>query len=82
MKELRNTDDTRGADQVGGRRVDEARGEDVEVVGCSLDDNGVACIVSTGGARDDWELAGQEVDELALACSSVLAWSIVQDSYW
>jgi len=67
VEELRHADDSSGADEVDGLRVDQAGGEDVEVVSDTIDDDGVASIVTTGRASGDLELLGQEVDELALA---------------
>ena len=39
----------------------------MKVVGCAVDDDGVACIVTAGGARNDLEFVGEDVDEFAFA---------------
>jgi hypothetical protein len=67
VEELRHADDGSRADEVDGLRVDQAGGEDVEVVSDTIDDDSVTGVVTTGRASGDLELLGQEVDELALA---------------
>lgn len=67
VEELRHADDSSRADEVDGLRVDQAGGEDMEVVSDTIDDDGVTGIVTTGRASGDLELLGQEVDKLALA---------------
>jgi hypothetical protein len=67
VEELRHAHDGSRADEVDGLRVDQAGGQDVEVVSDTIDDDGVTGVVATGRASGDLELLGQEVDELALA---------------
>lgn len=69
VEELRDADDASAANQVRRPWVDEARWQNVEVVGGAVNDNGVAGIVPSSRARNDLELVRQDVYQLALACS-------------
>lgn len=61
-------DDTAGADEVDfARRVDQTGGEDVEVVGDPVDDDGVAGIVPSGSSTHHRRRGGQDIDQLAFA---------------
>ena len=68
FKERRDVHDTAGPNQiVFARRIDQARGEDVEVVGDAVDHDSVARVVAPSGAADQVGGRGEDVDQLAFA---------------
>jgi hypothetical protein len=67
LEEARHVDDAAAANDVDAVGVDEARGQDVEVVGDAVGDNSVARVVTALGAAADLRLVGEDVGELALA---------------
>lgn len=66
-EEAGDVDDAAAADDVDAARVDEARGQDVEVVRDAVGDNRVAGVVAALGAAAELGLVGEDVGELALA---------------
>lgn len=75
MEELWDADDAGSTDQIRRFGVDQTGGEDVEVVGLVLNNDGVTSIVSTSATADERELVGQDVHQLALACQP--RWSAI-----
>lgn len=67
VEEAGHMHDAAAADEVDAGRVDEARGQDVEVVGDAVDDDGVAGVVAALGAAAQPGRVGEDVGELALA---------------
>lgn len=67
LEERGDVDDTAGADEVDALRVDETGGQDVEVVGDTVGDDGVTSVVTALGAAADLGLGAEDVDKLALA---------------
>lgn len=59
--------DAAAADDVEAGRVDEARRQDVEVVGDAIGDDGVAGVVAALGAAAQLRVVGEDVDEFAFA---------------
>jgi hypothetical protein len=67
LEEARDVDDAAAADDVDAVGVDKTGGQDVEVVGDAVGDDGVAGVVTALGAAADLRLVGEDVGELALA---------------
>jgi hypothetical protein len=67
LEEARHVDDAAAADDVDAVGVDEARGQDVEVVRDAVGDNGVARVVTALGTAADLRFVCEDVGELALA---------------
>lgn len=68
LEEAGNVYDTASTDEVDfAARVDEAGGEDVEVIGDIAHDNGMSSIIATSGTTAEGGLLREDVDELALA---------------
>ena len=63
-----DVDDAAGADKVDfAGRVDQAGGQDMEVVGHVADDDGMAGVIAAGGAAAEVGACGEDVDKLAFA---------------
>ena len=67
LEEARHVDDTATSDDIDAAGVHETAGQDVEVVGNSVRDDGVAGVVTALGAAADLRLVGKNVGKLALA---------------
>lgn len=67
LEEARDVDDAAAADNIDAAGVDEARGQDVEVIGDAVGNDGVSSIVTALGAAADLGFVGEDVGELALA---------------
>jgi len=65
--QYRRVDDDAVADDAQAPRVEDARGDQVELVRLATADDGVAGVVPTLEADDDVRTFGKEVDDLALA---------------
>lgn len=73
LEETGDVDDAAAADEVDAAGIDEARGEDVEVVGDAIGDNGVASVVAALGATAERGVVREDVDEFAFAFVAELA---------
>ena len=67
LEEAGNVDDAAAANDVDAAGVDKTGGEDVEVVGDAIGDDGVSGVVTTLGAAAQLRFVGEDVGELALA---------------
>lgn len=67
LEERGDVDDASGANEIDALGVDQAGGQDVEVVGDTIGNDGVASIVAALGATAERGLGAEDVDELALA---------------
>jgi hypothetical protein len=67
LEEARHVHNTAATNDVYAVWIDEARGEDMEVVCDAVGDDGVAGIVTTLRAAADLRFVGEDVGELALA---------------
>jgi hypothetical protein len=67
LEEAGHVDNAAAADNVDAAGVDEARGEDVKVVGDTIGDDGVSGVVTTLSAAAQLRFVGEDVGELALA---------------
>lgn len=67
FKEAGHVDDAAATDDIDAIGVDEAAGQNVEIVSDAVCDNGMACIVTALGTAADLRLMGEDIGELALA---------------
>lgn len=67
LEEARHMNDATAADDVDAAWVDEARGEDVEIVCDSIGDDGVSGVVTTLSTAAQLRFVGEDVGELPLA---------------
>lgn len=67
VEEGGDVNDAAAANDIDAARVHEAGGEDVEVVGDAVDDDGVAGIVTTLSAAAELGFVGEDVGELSFA---------------